>query len=178
MIFFGSWVKQFVPGDSPTKTIIKLKILERRLRRNHDKNVKKEKKLLKRIKKMVAKGDTEEAKIEARIIVSNRKYSRNFLKMASRVRNIRLKFEHAVVFQSLSENLSDITSSLKEMNKVTDVDELDRVMANLELQMGEIEIKEEAIEDSMDLVSYSEDEEQEIENILQMVSAADLAEKM
>ncbi|MHA1451047.1 MAG: hypothetical protein ACTSP4_16720, partial [Candidatus Hodarchaeales archaeon] len=37
---------------------------------------------------------------------------------------------------------------------------------------------EEAIEDSMDLVSYSEDEEQEIENILQMVSAADLAEKM
>lgn len=178
MILFGSWVKQFVPGDSPTKSIVKLKIIERKLKRSQKKNVQKEKKLLKRIKKLTAKGDTEGARVEARIIVTNRKYSRNFLKMASRVRQARLTFQHAVAVQSLSENMEGITNSLKEMNKITDLDELDGVLTNLELQMGEIELKEEAIEESLDIVSYSEDEEQEVEEILQMVSAADLAEKM
>ncbi|MFW9993610.1 MAG: Snf7 family protein [Candidatus Odinarchaeota archaeon] len=178
MILFGSWTGLFDKQPGPRKWSVKLRVAERRLKRNCKKLERQESKILKEVKKAAERGDLESAKLYAKDVFRTRKLAHGSLRLSLRIKNIRRQLEHATVIQEVVSTMDDAVESLKKLSRGLDIDELDKILGEFEMQMAEVDIKAESMDETVDMVSYSENEEQAVEDIVKQFLMEEVEEKL
>ncbi|MHA2299084.1 MAG: Snf7 family protein [Candidatus Hodarchaeales archaeon] len=173
MFLFGSWFKGSGGGGkkSAKKWSIKMRVIQRRMDRQHMKLKKDEKKMMKEIKDAVARGDMSAARLYAKDVAKTRKMALGCQRLSMRVKTISHQLDQASTIESIGADMKGLVNSLAAMNRSLKIDGLDSVLGDFEEQMGSFDIASESMDSAFESMTFDENEDEEIENIIGEISA-------
>jgi hypothetical protein len=157
-----------------TEQLLSIKLITRSLQKAHLKHQKKQKEYALKVKKAVAKGETESASCYAQQSIRFKTLSQRYLSLACRVEIIESMTQSAIDTGQITESISNIVSSVSQhvspeyaMDKV---ESFERLFDDLQVSTG-------VIDNSIDIAAApSTTENAEIENMLQWAQESNAQE--
>lgn len=179
MVFdsFGRWLKGGSSSNksSTRKWIVRMRMIEKRMKRQRDKLRKEEKKLMKEVESCIEAGDMGTARLMAKDVVKTRNMARGCQKMASRVTAIKFKLEQAAVTQSIGQDLKGLVTALHQVNRELKIPQLEGVLQQMEIETERVDIATEAIDEGFEMISDDVGEDESVDKIIGELSAAKAA---
>jgi len=160
---FLSWIKG---GRSPRQMIVRLKMIGRRMDRQHRKLKNNEAKLTRELRQAVLKGDMDAARLYAGDVVRSRKMALGTQRLSSRITTIVFKLEQAQATEEIAQDLHNLVGALAMINQTLQIPQLSETLEQMEIEMGEIDLSSETIGESFEGLMDAEVNQGEIEKVL------------
>lgn len=173
---FGSWLKGGGSGKGSTqKWIVRLRMVDKRLDRQRRKLLGEEKKMMKEVKEAVARGDMSSARLFAKDVSKSRNMALGCQSLRSQVKGMTFKLQQAQAVQSIGQDLKGMVRALHQVNRTLRVPELEKVLGQMETEMGRLDLTTESIDEGFDMISMSENEDVEVDKIIGEITAGEAA---
>ncbi len=163
---FGKFFNWLKGGSSPRQMTVRLKMIARRMDRQHRKLKNSEAKLTKELRQAVLKGDMDAAKLYAGDVVRSRKMALGTQRLSSRITTIVFKLEQAQATEEIARDLQNLVGSLAMINQTLQIPQLSQTLEQMEVEMGDIDMSSETIGESFEGLMDAEVDQGEIEKVL------------
>ena len=161
-----SWLASSKNSNSKRSAKMNLKIIFRKLSRSQKKLEKKEKTLEKNIQKSLKRGDTLSAKMYARDLLQSRKWIQGYYSLNSKIEGLIHKLDQAEAVKSLSSEMKNITSDLKEVSRIVGTEDMDQAVTDLASSLDEIDEVSEIMEEGIGDVFAAEVDDTEVDSLV------------
>jgi len=146
--------------------IVRLKMIGRRMDRQHRKLKNNEAKLTRELRQAVLKGDMDAARLYAGDVVRSRKMALGTQRLSSRITTIVFKLEQAQATEEIAQDLHNLVGALAMINQTLQIPQLSETLEQMEIEMGEIDLSSETIGESFEGLMDAEVNQGEIEKVL------------
>ncbi|MFX0199552.1 MAG: Snf7 family protein [Candidatus Hodarchaeota archaeon] len=163
---FGKFLDWLRGGRSPRQMIVRLKMISRRMDRQHRKLRNNETKLKKELHQAVTKSDMEAARLYAGDVVRSRKMALGCQRLSSRINTIVFKLEQAHATEEIARDLHNLVGALAMINQTLQIPQLTETLEQMEIEMGEIDMSSETIGESFEGLMEAEVDQSEIDKVL------------
>ena len=160
---FMSWLKG---GRSTRQMTVRLKMISRRMDRQHRKLKNNESKMTKELRQAVLKGDMDAAKLYAGDVVRSRKMALGTQRLSSRINTIVFKLDQAQATEEIARDLHNLVGALAMINQTLQIPQLTETLEQMELEMGDIDMSSETIGESFEGLMDAEVDQSEIDKVL------------
>ena len=163
---FGKFFNWLRGGRSPRQMIVRLKMIGRRMDRQHRKLKNNETKMTKELRQAVLKGDMEAARLYAGDVVRSRKMALGCQRLSSRINTIVFKLEQAQATEEIARDLHSLVGALAMINQTLQIPQLTETLEQMEIEMGDIDLSSETIGESFEGLMDAEVDQTEIDKVL------------
>ncbi|KAJ5075987.1 charged multivesicular body protein 1b [Anaeramoeba ignava] len=150
--------------------LFQLKFTSRQLQRSSKKCEKDQKKQLSFLKKAIAKGNIEGARIYAQNSIRQKNQAMNYLRLASRIDGVAARVETAVRMGQLSKSMRGVVSSMGKSMEAMDLTKMTSVMDQFEKQFGDLDVMTETMSESMDSTNAMTTPTDEVDILIKQVA--------
>ncbi len=148
-----------------------MRSIERRINRQQRQLQREEQKMMKSIEDAMNKNDIAMARQLARDVARNRRMVLMLQKLSGQVRGIKFKLEQAHTMQSLSGDLKNLVKTLYQVNTSMKIPMLQGLLDGLGIEMEQLDISMESIDDSFDLATFDEEDDEAANQIIEEILA-------
>mmetsp|Transcript_75789 Transcript_75789/g.215929 ORF Transcript_75789/g.215929 Transcript_75789/m.215929 type:complete len:197 (-) Transcript_75789:139-729(-) len=138
-------------GNKPSMEdeLINLKMTSRQMTSASKKSVKKEKEALSKVKKAIAQGNTEGARIYAQNAIREKNQQLNYLRLSSRIDAVAARLETAIQTQQISKSMKGVVQGMGQALQSMNVEKISATMTAFEQQFEDMEVITDTISDTM-----------------------------
>jgi len=126
--------------------------LERDMNREQGKMKNDAKKIEMDIKKLAKDGQHDALRIAAKNLVRNRKMQNRMMTTSANITAIRLQITSTAATVTMADSMKGVTKAMKQMNGMMDLPGMQKVMADFEKESEIMGLKEEMMEDAMEMM--------------------------
>jgi hypothetical protein len=163
---FGKFMGWLKGGRSTRQMTVRLKMISRRMDRQHRKLKNSETKMTKELRQAVLKGDMDAAKLYAGDVVRTRKMALGTQRLSSRINTIVFKLEQAQATEEIARDLHNLVGALAMINQTLQIPQLTETLEHMEIEMGDIDMSSETIGESFEGLMDAEVDQSEIDKVL------------
>lgn len=163
---FGKFMGWLKGGRNTRQMTVRLKMISRRMDRQHRKLKNSETKMTKELRQAVLKGDMDAAKLYAGDVVRTRKMALGTQRLSSRINTIVFKLEQAQATEEIARDLHNLVGALAMINQTLQIPQLTETLEHMEIEMGDIDMSSETIGESFEGLMDAEVDQSEIDKVL------------
>jgi len=163
---FGKFMGWLKGGRNTRQMTVRLKMISRRMDRQHRKLKNNEAKMTKELRQAVLKGDMDAAKLYAGDVVRTRKMALGTQRLSSRINTIVFKLEQAQATEEIARDLHNLVGALAMINQTLQIPQLTETLEHMEIEMGDIDMSSETIGESFEGLMDAEVDQSEIDKVL------------
>jgi len=141
----------------------------REIERERSKLQQSEKKIVADIKRVAKQGQLGAARIMAKDLVRTRKHIEKMYKMKTQLQTVSLRLQTINSQAVMAEAMKGVTRAMMRMNRQINLPAMQKIMMEFERQSEIMDMKEDAIGETMDDMLEDDDEEEETETIINQV---------
>jgi len=134
---------------SMEKHLFNLKFAAKDLVRQSKKCEKEERIEKEKVKKAIAKGNMEVAKVHAENAIRNKSQSLNYLRMSARIDAVASRIQMAVGQRKVTESMAGVVKNLDSAMKAMNLEKISALMDKFEKQFEDLDVQSEHMEKSM-----------------------------
>ncbi|KAG1670650.1 Heat shock protein, mitochondrial [Nymphon striatum] len=123
-----------------------------------------------KIKKALAQGNVEGARIYAENAIRKKNEGLNFLRMASKLDAVSSKIQTAMTMKSVSKNMEGVVKTLDKAINSMDLQKISAVMDKFEQQFEDLDVKTSVMENAMGTVTTLNTPQDQVESLMQQVA--------
>ncbi|CAF0737273.1 unnamed protein product [Brachionus calyciflorus] len=128
-----------------------------------------EKKVIADIKKMAKMGQMDAVKVMAKDLVRTRNAAKKFMLMKANIQAVSLKITTLKSNHAMAQAMKQVTKAMSTMNKKMNLPEIQKIMMEFEKQSEMMDMKEELMDDAIDMALGDDDDEIEGDKIVNQV---------
>jgi len=111
------------------------------------------------IKKSAAAGQNAVMRIQAKDLVRTRSQVKKMIQMRSQLQTVSMTIQNMKSTNTMANSLKNVTKAMGRMNKSMNLPQMQSIMQEFEKQMEVLGMKQEVMDDAMDEMGESDDEE-------------------
>mmetsp|Transcript_7938 Transcript_7938/g.16744 ORF Transcript_7938/g.16744 Transcript_7938/m.16744 type:complete len:207 (-) Transcript_7938:242-862(-) len=159
-------------GNKPSMEdeLINLKMTSRQMTSASKKSVKKEKEALSKVKKAIAQGNTEGARIYAQNAIREKNQQLNYLRLSSRIDAVAARLETAIQTQQISKSMKGVVQGMGQALQSMNVEKISATMTAFEQQFEDMEVITDTISDTMNTSTSSATPQEDVDSLIQKVA--------
>ncbi|EEB05876.2 vacuolar sorting protein Did2 [Schizosaccharomyces japonicus yFS275] len=151
-------------------SLFQLKFAAKSLKKQSQKAVKEEKSEKAKIKKAMAQGNTEIARIYATNAIRKQQEALNLLRLSSRIDAVSSRIQTAVTMRNMSRNMSGVVREMDRATRSMNLEMISRVMDRFETQFDDINVQAGVMEKSMGTATAVDAPQEDVDLLLQSVA--------
>lgn len=155
------------------KNLFNLKFASKQMARSAKKCEKDEKTEKIKLKKALAKGNVEGARIHAENAIRQKNQGLNFLRMSARVDGVASRVQSAIQMKQVTSAMSGVVKSMDSALKSMNLEKVAKIMDSFEKQFEHLDVQTQTMEEAMSGVTTLTVPEEQVEGLMQ--KAADEA---
>eukprot|EP01135_Chromosphaera_perkinsii_P012042 Nk52_evm5s2578 gene=Nk52_evmTU5s2578 len=152
------------------KHLFNLKFTAKSLLRESKKAEKAEKSEKLKVKKAIAKGDQEVARIHAENAIRQKNNAVNFLRMSARIDAVAARVQTAVTMKQVSGSMAGVVKSMSQAVSSMNLEKMSMVMDKFERQFEDLDVQTQVMDASMSGTTAQSMPESQVDGLMQQVA--------
>jgi len=152
------------------ETLFQLKFCAKQLEKLSKKAEKDEKKEKEKIKKALASGDVERARIYAENAVRKKNESLNYLRMSSKVDATSSRVQTAVTMKGVAKNMGSVVKALDKAINSMELEKISEVMDKFEKQFEDLDVQTSVMENAMGTATTTTTPATQVDDLIKQVA--------
>jgi len=152
------------------ETLFQLKFCAKQLEKLSKKAEKDEKKEKDKIKKALASGDVERARIYAENAVRKKNESLNYLRMSSKVDATSSRVQTAVTMKGVAKNMGSVVKALDKAINSMELEKISEVMDKFEKQFEDLDVQTSVMENAMGTATTTTTPATQVDDLIKQVA--------
>jgi len=157
-------------GPNMEETLFQLKFCAKQLEKLSKKAEKDEKKEKDKIKKALASGDVERARIYAENAVRKKNESLNYLRMSSKVDATSSRVQTAVTMKGVAKNMGSVVKALDKAINSMELEKISEVMDKFEKQFEDLDVQTSVMENAMGTATTTTTPATQVDDLIKQVA--------
>jgi len=150
--------------------LVNLKITSKQMQRAAKKCEKNEKAAVNKLKKAIAQGNSEGARIYAQDAIREKNQALNCLRLASRIDAVASRLETAVRMNSVTKAMTGVVKGMDKGLASMDVDKISSIMDKFEQQFEDLDVKAAYMDQAMNATTANATPVDQVDDLVKMVA--------
>lgn len=160
------------PSDKLFDTMFEFKMMSKSMAKESTKAESQSKALVEKVKKCIAKGDYEQAKVAASDAIRSKNEAKRYTVLSSKIETISQRLQSAYNTQRLTENMKSLTDKMVHAAGIMDMVQINETMANFEKMFDDVDVNSNMMDQVMDNVNAGTVNDVEVNNLINQVAEA------
>ena len=158
------------PSDKMFDTMFEFKMMAKSMAKESKKAETQSKALIEKVKKNIAKGDYEQAKVAASDAIRQKNMVKRYRVLSSKVETIAQRLKTAYQNQRLSEQMQSLTQQLLGAGSVMDIVKMTETMSNFEKLFDDLDVNSNMMDQVFDNVNAGTVNENEVNQLIGQIA--------
>ena len=158
------------PSDKIFDTMFEFKMMAKSMSKESANAEKQSKSLVEKVKKCIAKGDYEQAKVAASDAIRQKNMVRRYRVLSSKIDTVAQRLKTAYQNQRLTEQMQNLTQQLLGAGNVMDIVKMTETMANFEKLFDDLDVNSNMMDQVFDNVNAGTVNEGEVNQLIAQVA--------
>ena len=158
------------PSDKIFDTMFEFKMMAKSMSKESANAEKQSKSLVEKVKKCIAKGDYEQAKVAASDAIRQKNMVKRYRVLASKIDTVAQRLQTAYQNQKLSEQMQSLTQQLLGAGNTMDIVKMTETMANFEKLFDDLDVNSNMMDQVFDNVNAGTVNEQEVKQLIGQIA--------
>ena len=158
------------PSDKMFDTMFEFKMMAKSMSKESTKAEAQSKALIEKVKKCIAKGDYEQAKIAASDAIRQKNMVKRYRVLSSKVETIAQRLKTAYQNQRLSEQMQSLTQQLLGAGSAMDIVKMTETMSNFEKLFDDLDVNSNMMDQVFDNVNAGTVNENEVNQLIGQIA--------
>ncbi|KAL7454338.1 hypothetical protein ACHAWC_005982 [Mediolabrus comicus] len=150
--------------------LVNLKITSKQMQRAAKKCEKNEKAAVNKLKKAIAQGNSEGARIYAQDAIREKNQALNCLRLASRIDAVASRLETAVRMNTVTKSMKGVVKGMDKGLASMDVDKISAIMDKFEQQFEDLDVKAAYMDQAMNATTANATPVDQVDDLVKMVA--------
>jgi len=167
---FTTKMKGMFQSPSLEEELINLKMTSKQMQRASKKCEKNEKAAVTKVKKAIAQGNSEGARIYAQDAIREKNQALNCLRLGSRIDAVASRLETAVRMNAVTGSMQGVVKGMDKGLASMDVDKISTIMDKFERQFEDLDVKAAYMDTAMNATTASATPADQVDDLVKMVA--------
>ena len=158
------------PSDKIFDTMFEFKMMAKSMSKESANAEKQSKSLVEKVKKCIAKGDYEQAKVAASDAIRQKNMVRRYRVLSSKIDTVAQRLKTAYQNQRLTEQMQNLTQQLLGAGNVMDIVKMTETMSNFEKLFDDLDINSNMMDQVFDNVNAGTVNENEVNQLIGQIA--------
>ena len=158
------------PSDKLFDTMFEFKMMSKSMAKESTKAESQSKSLVEKVKKCIAKGDYEQAKVAASDAIRQKNMVKRYRVLSSKVDTIAQRLKTAYQNQRLTEQMQSLTQQLLGAGSVMDIVKMTETMSNFEKLFDDLDVNSNMMDQVFDNVNAGTVNENEVNQLIGQIA--------
>ena len=158
------------PSDKIFDTMFEFKMMAKSMSKESANAEKQSKSLVEKVKKCIAKGDYEQAKVAASDAIRQKNMVRRYRVLSSKIDTVAQRLKTAYQNQRLTEQMQNLTQQLLGAGNVMDIVKMTETMSNFEKLFDDLDVNSNMMDQVFDNVSAGTVNENEVNQLIGQIA--------
>ena len=158
------------PSDKIFDTMFEFKMMAKSMSKESANAEKQSKSLVEKVKKCIAKGDYEQAKVAASDAIRQKNMVRRYRVLSSKIDTVAQRLKTAYQNQRLTEQMQNLTQQLLGAGNVMDIVKMTETMSNFEKLFDDLDVNSNMMDQVFDNVNAGTVNENEVNQLIGQIA--------
>ena len=158
------------PSDKIFDTMFEFKMMAKSMSKESANAEKQSKSLVEKVKKCIAKGDYEQAKVAASDAIRQKNMVRRYRVLSSKIDTVAQRLKTAYQNQRLTEQMQNLTQQLLGAGNVMDIVKMTETMSNFEKLFDDLDVNSNMMDQVFDTVNAGTVNENEVNQLIGQIA--------